>query len=253
MYLPADLQELISYLLHKVRNTSEHTVTPLERMSLYKAFGPTTYPASYEETKALIEKGENNFLELTNADLAFGWLCLITARKVLPFWEKALAESEQAQKYFGLSFTASMLDLAKSVLEGTTNIQEAFHDATYGIWYNLSGQYSLYLTDSAIFARASAYSALCLVFLGPAGIDYKGTHNVLTEDKYIPMTSKDFALWAVKAYSVIDEKERLFQSYSEAYTHTLNLQYNNQKRREFWEWWLTVAIPQAWKLADTSR
>jgi hypothetical protein len=32
----------------------------------------------------------------------------------------------------------------------------------------------------------------------------------------------------------------------------LNIEYSLQKRLEFWEWWLTEAIPEAWELAQQS-
>lgn len=60
------------------------------------------------------------------------------------------------------------------------------------------------------------------------------------------MYDKDFVTAAVKAYTAIDRNPlgeyKLWPD-----------EFDAKKRLEFWEWWLTEAIPQAWELAKQSK
>lgn len=73
------------------------------------------------------------------------------------------------------------------------------------------------------------------------GIKERG---MLLDDEQIT-PSLDFAAEAVKAYSAIDPNPPGKHSYP----RRLPIVFDKDKRLEFWEWWLTEAISQAWKLA----
>jgi hypothetical protein len=52
----------------------------------------------------------------------------------------------------------------------------------------------------------------------------------------------DFASEAVKAYSCSLSDQTI--------SFTKDVTFDENLRREFWHWWLTQAIPQAWHLAE---
>jgi len=94
-------------------------------------------------------------------------------------------------------------------------------------------------------AYQSAYNALGLVLFGR---DVE--REILDEDDLIRLTG-DFVTEAMKAYSIIDTNKPGHWLYSKGAISKLSgIEVDLQKRLEFWEWWLTEAIPQAWELAQ---
>jgi hypothetical protein len=69
-----------------------------------------------------------------------------------------------------------------------------------------------------------------------------------SNDQTLPMSNADFALSAMKAYTVIDENKP--GAWASTKIKPLPFKVDNQKKLEFWQWWLTEAIPQAWEMAN---
>jgi hypothetical protein len=161
-----------------------------------------------------------------------------------------------------------VLQIAKNLLQHNISFEEA--EIEYG---------GLYLADETVDRRATqevgaafmaAYEAVNFILFGP-------------RSRIIPENEVDdsFVAAALVAYTVTDknppgafavdpgavlinlaemskqihEHGKPDPSFSMEYAEqeVIPLEYNLQKRLEFWEWWLTEAIPKAWELAGQAQ
>jgi len=64
------------------------------------------------------------------------------------------------------------------------------------------------------------------------------------------LSDNDAAQSAVVAYSIVDDSEP--GDWRTHFRKTRNKEwiFDFEKRLEFWEWWLTEAVPAAWRMAE---
>ena len=172
------------------------------------------------------------FAEFENK-LAKIWLTrleILTAKRVLPLWQEALPNIQLPEQ---------VLDLAEQVLDGFLDFETACNANILDELYQLlGGDLEDEVPATVEFAGESAYCAFVNIRHQPFQdllVDEK-----LTDDKFYSQLGGDAASSAVKAFAgVVIDGYWVKKS-------------DPQKRLEFWEWWLTEAIPQAWELAQSS-
>jgi hypothetical protein len=247
-----ELKELINSYLELLHKDEHYHLTPIHRVNLYKVFGHSNYPDTFDEVQTQIGKVKSIKEYLRQADFTFSWLGIITAQKALPIWENSFLPTGKDLVNARIDLPHRMLMLAENVLNDAIDLEEAFYDATYGVFYHLSGNAYSQVNEKAAWACKAAYDALCLVFLGVPGMDYKKKCINLEDDYKFYQGCRDFAKMAVNSYSALDENPMMNRHYLVTEKLYKPVRFDVEKRLEFWEWWLTEAIPQAWELAEKS-
>ncbi len=153
-------------------------------------------------------------------------LAIITAQRVLPIWQKRMPE-DKTPDY--------AINLARMILDGTIDHKVASQEANGKIWNHFGNRIeSRKISRRAIYAYSAAIEALFIV-LGRKPFEYLDIDEYNTNGD-IPPGEGDVASSAIIAYvEILSEIDA-----------------NLKKNLEFWEWWLTEAIPQAWELAQQS-
>jgi hypothetical protein len=189
-------------------------------------------------------------VNLSLADRVYGWLAIITARKVLPIWEQ-FGTGEIGDESYSHDPT-TMLKTAEDFMLGLAETSQVkidlcnrFHFGVIGVEYQTNKQ--------GWYANGAAYRALEAIFQGG-------------EDP----SADNFVMEAVGAFSIVDPNEpglwweKYWEDYREKYIREAEKEENRsekvkkfvpitidtEKQLEFWEWWLTEAIPEAWHLAQ---
>jgi len=249
MPIPRETQQLIEQALTMVRKDPGHHLSPAIRFEIYKSFGNSNHTNNLSSIKE-VRKGEDVFLKLSLADKTLGFLSILTARKVLPIWldNEAAQFIDNDEEYS--NDPVEMLKIAENVINNTLKPSRAYVDLC-SRFYN--GLLSLeYTVNEKIYCVAlAAYSSLEVTLCGIEGLRFSSHKKVNYTDEEVTYGQRDFAAFATRAYISIDTGEagnwRFKNRNSEKY---VPLVFDPQKRLEFWEWWLTQAIPQAWELAE---
>jgi hypothetical protein len=206
--MPQSLQLQISDALAAMR---QHPLNDLNlgwRWAIYTALGPHLF-------------GEDT-IDMTGYLRRTALACL-SVRKVLPIWEQAKPADRTAHQ---------ILAKAEQVLHGKVNPQ-ILSQKPAAYWTLMDSLY--YFADengedpSYIGVGYGAACALSVALwdekFDPNHVDYN-----LTEASFDPY-EWDVAFHAAAAYA----DGAVWEQNS-----------NTVKRREFWEWWLTEALPKAW-------
>lgn len=226
--LPTVLQERVSHALDEVGLHVERKLSLQSRRELYK-------------------------LLMTNS--AYGWLAFITARRVLPIFSKtfppeffeALSDEEidliEGSPYNLLKVTEELL-LRRVDVETVNSVIAAGYDIQ---WYYVKDN----VPNNAVWAANAAVRALTessgVEPLQHVSLYHKRDVNGAWisgenwDDEELANSGGDTVSAAVVAFaSDLD------------YSDPAKAKCNPTKTQEFWEWWLTEAIPQAWELAEKS-
>ena len=242
MELPLETQQHCQQFLEKVRQDPNYHFNPYDRLILYNSFGPSNqFNEAGRSQISRFRNGETSRYSLSEGDKVFGWLAVITARKVLPIYEKTFPRGTTEKK----GSPAQMLDVAKNVLLGKEKPLKAYGDLC-GKFYDSTTNIDFFLNEQLEFAMYTAYNALLVTLCG-MGAGGSRKHFV-TDDSQIKPGNEDFAATAMKTFCALDPnlpKGDFWQQGNERKP----IGYSLIKRLEFWEWWLTEAIPQAWDLA----
>lgn len=152
-------------------------------------------------------------------------LSILTARHVLPIWEGVWPDDDTPYR---------LLKNAEQVLKGTFDVKMA-QDYRDEVWTKLENLASKPDRQSLeyqkpISAGFSAINALCTA-LQDEEFDSANINCDLT-DTDVDAYDNDSSFWAAAAYA----NGGIWEPKSDAV-----------KRREFWDWWLTKAVPSAWQ------
>ena len=160
----------------------------------------------------------------------FQGLQIITAQHVLPIWKKTEDNNSLAE---------SLIQLAQQVFnheQRPENLKEELQKIWVEMdWADMSSAYP----ERAFAALCSAFETLRILINGFERWDDRGLgqENEEDTDDELYQWGNDSARWA----SIAEAGWLMDTSPSE-----------DKNRLKFWEWWLTEAVPQAWKLAQTS-
>jgi len=240
MPIPIHAQRLIARQLQAIRNDPEHRLRPIDRLIIYESFG-ASIDLSGDIYTHLLKTGQ---LVWPYGQRSYAHLAILTAHHVLPIWEQAIPVLRDRDETIPVELSQQMLAIAERVLRGTIDPAEAngllstqFHtdvwllnqETTFEVWY----------------ACSACYHALSMV-LGRKPFQLPNVDPSLT-DEMLNGTTADVAAAAVKAYTAINSDE-LDVGWSKE-TVPSAIRFDVKKRQDFWEWWLTEAIPAAWELA----
>jgi len=256
MPLPPETQQLIEQSLEAVRNDPQHNLNLYQRFAIYYSFGQsrlhlpgyTKHGKDYKYDEADIVL-ESELEKLNNADFALGWLAILTTKKVEPIWNEVWEQIDTEEREWFIdecSFEEGLRGCERLLL-GELTYREG-DDSLYENVYWTLNQAANRTTYNIAQAYQTLYDTVCFILNGLPGI-YRGgkiVESLVAEDAHV----HDFTVPAVEAYSSIDESPR---GESNCYPPPIPIKYDLSKRLEFWEWWLTKAIPQAWELAETSK
>jgi len=217
---------LYNILLRDIQN-SPHHVKPSQRLAIYKSFGYSGYANGHKQK---VQQLKTDALFLSEADRAVAWLSIITASKLDAVWKQASFDIDNTNTHYSYN-PYVILKEAKKFLTGKQTASKAFSNLTVNFDQAVGG---LDVSAKLLCAIYTSYNALEITLLGTDILLFEAQKNNF-DDAADAITS-DFAEMAVKAYTTINEDKPLI--------------YDSQKRLEFWEWWLTEAIPQAWELAQ---
>ena len=241
--MPAETQQLIEQALTMVRNDPAPHLSPATRFEIYKSFGPSRLGQFWQDSphreEAFVQYFGRKFANWTIADFSLGWLAVLTARKVAHFWDEAGENSDIVKE---------ILQTAESVLLGKADLEVANRKLCNDFNWPLELSTNL----NAGCAYRAAYFSLCTIlddtidYFEQSYPDYIGDEHI---DDVVGLAG-GFATLAVKAYSAVYIDPKIEISASNQLL--VFVEFDPQKRLEFWEWWLTKAIPQAWELAETS-
>lgn len=230
--LPIHIHQLVSMVRAEMQQHPAHHVLPIQRLKLYAALEPLTQS---EETIQPVR----------------GRLAIATARYVLPIWYQAipiLGDTEPAidwgdwVQHYPLTDALPewMIQRAEAVLLGTVDMETAREDSG-DLWYVLGDFYDDIVEERTVapeeawYVCKAAYQALSEVLGGLESLEIDPTLPH-------PVTDKDLENWQLDGAGAA---MNAFAGVGPDGPDTVT------KRRTFWEWWLTEAIPAVWAAAQT--
>lgn len=225
--LPVALREAIDDALVSMRLHRQHRLEAPPRLRIYDEFGSWLDP---------------------EANHARGLLALWTARHVVP-----LAQAPRAWSYDREEIVETAEDVLTGMLVRTAARVQYAH-VTEGRWHDPESY-----GHAAAYVMAAAYYALGEV-IGGMGLEADVRANMFNPDGYVRLGGRsstarwteeeeyrgDAAAWAAlaAAWDGDDDDQASVERFNPASFH------------EFWEWWLTEAVPAAWaarSMAGTPR
>jgi hypothetical protein len=243
MTLPLEVQQLCNHYLELLRQGHQASLDFEQREALYQAFGLLQWWRG--------SRTNDEPLWLSEASRAVSWLSVVTARKVIFVWETANNTSVESLEEF-VRTPRGALEAAEKFLAGKISENEAWSACRVDFFpYELTTlkvycafKASLAALETTLLGRAESFANLedfaDYSLVAFAGIDSNGP-GVWIDDFYVNLAGWEIARdekWTAERI------ERIKQ-----YQPVKN---DPQKELEFWEWWLTEAVPQAWELATKS-
>ncbi len=229
-----EVEVLIKTARSSMYTHPQHLLAPNIRQRIYNALGSRTSSVS---------------------NLARGWLAVLAARRVLPIFTRSFPDMPLPQK---------LLDTAVKVLNGEVDdkVVISLLNQGYHVGGNCWGYDEEDMSIGIDLAGAATYHALK---------EARGTEPLKNLHQYLSLgtvtTSQDSDLvvsevtvaenpisvrgdeWTDEQLCQIDAADTAAVAAMAYASHEHGNKYDPQKLEEFWEWWLTEAIPQAWELA----
>ena len=209
MLISTALDRNIEKALAAVRNHPQHDLNLGYRQGIWAAFG------SKDDSKTSDNSGHKR-----RATLA-----ILVARYVLPIWDAIWSDDDTPHR---------LITTAEQVLNRTIDVKTAryYRDEVWTKLENLASEPEHQKPEyqKAINAGFAAINALSSALydeeFDPDNINYNLT------DADVDSYESDSSFWAAAAYS----NGSIWEPNSDT-----------TKRRKFWEWWLTEAVPKAWQ------
>jgi len=201
--LPTQIQRMCERFLAELRQDPQHHFNIANSFALYRRIGKLNF---FELSSNLNSGGmpittSGHLSRFTVADYLICWLAILTARKVLPIWNRIWGQIE-----FDPNTVVSvekMLWLAEAILKNETDINYVFN-IEYDE-YNLGGNITLWTSYDVACAYKCAYKALLLTLHGSASsTDITGVYLPIENDKIVH--TNNFIFLALHAYSSLDNQ-----------------------------------------------
>lgn len=208
MAIPTELQELITAGLLKIKNDPNHDLNLGYREAIYSALGPYAGADGNSDNSGHLKRV---------------FLATIAVSRVLPLWQQTWPEDETVQ---------CILAKVNHIMSKPQEVdEEAMDEEIEHLW-----EYTTELTDETReiggIVGMAAVAALSLAqwdgFMEEEEIDLERTDS----DDFM---LNDGHFYAASAYAG-----------GPPYPIALAEQSSPTKRQEFWQWWLTSAVPAAW-------
>jgi hypothetical protein len=226
-----NIDSLITDSLAAVQAHPDHWLLPLRRRQIYGVLDPDQSALPHTRTRA--------------------WLECLTARYVLPLWGAIRADPIQvwAEDY---DVPKTMVDLADATLRGTTDQANA---RQYLEQQAEVAAFSGELESSRFYHAWCVYQAALAALRYDLGTDSFASANITPATTSLRGYGADAANWAALSFAggewVSDANGPKDDYRSERGDWNNDMQEVRKRRSEFWHWWLTVAIPEAQRLAQT--
>ena len=212
--LPPHIIALIQTLRKEIDDHAYHNFEPQKRLILYTAFGPRTDP----------------FINAFRS-----WWAIYTAERVLPLFVAALPDEVSPP---------CSLKIARRVALGLNRRDATAVNRYREMNYHWSGQVWGHEGDlpvNAYYAGTAACQALDEVcrleeYRFMPHVDLTGTTHGITDLMMAGQAVADTASCAAMAFAVDEDEDCDFD-----------------KLHQFWTWWLTEALEQAWNTANEQR
>jgi hypothetical protein len=211
--LPETLQELLQRAQAAVERHPQHDLNLGYRQAIGRACGPHRDSGLPGSVAAHRRRAR---------------LAILTVRRVLPLWEACFPGDERSRR---------ILEMAEGVLRGEILPEDADENAAR-FWDDLDALQPEFGPEKAPMALAVGYAAASALVAayGEAWDDLD-----VEEIDYESVDSRDFtcndtAFYASIAYAGGPVWEILARVSPDA-----------ERRRAFWTWWLTEAVPLAWE------
>jgi len=206
MIIPYSLRRVIKDALNVVEHHPEHDLPLGYRHAIYAKLGPR------------LEVSRNNAGHKRRTVLAF-----LTVQHVLPLWEKARPHDDTPHQIL-----AKVEQVMSSWEAGSLDLQSVQREA---------GEFWTYMDNVALES-----SGKDVVEVGYAAVE--ALHTAVADEEFDPSAID---------YNLTDEDVDAYE-HDAAFAATVNYaggatwepDSDATKRREFWSWWLTSAIPAAW-------
>lgn len=225
--LPTTLQQLCDETLAMVRAHPSHEMGQSQRLRIYEALWSTS-----------------------TGEKASRWLAILSARRVQPIYRQSIATSRYANDDKVVGLLDRMLEIAEKIVRGELAIEDVRRGIEAG---DIEDFYHEILVAFYGFPRyvwlatLAAYHALWEA-LGARPLQTKVSRIVDDENGNMIITGSD-ALTDVELSGSGCHADDAPVDAAYAFAKLARQSYDVGKVLEFWEWWLTEAIPQAWKKA----
>jgi hypothetical protein len=246
-------------------NLPSSLYVPLDEARMAMEEHPGHHLAPYYRTRIyqVLMRDRNPFIKAKNGG-ARGWLAVLSAEKVLPVFEHGSFRVEDIPKG-KLELPSQLLDLSKRVMHNDISPSQALQEAAaldahqeFNMMLNESNYDPEGFPVNAIMAGLAAATAL-----GEAcGLDdlslLQGDERRRWLSEPIRGKTSQVERDSAQAFSQDDPIDETFvlkvnpdaAAYAAvAYSCGINsTKCDPQRLRGFWTWWLTEALPKAWKL-----
>ena len=252
MALPADIQQIIDAALTSVQNHPKGELAQSYRRQIYDAlwdqYADVCKWWSILAARRVQSIYECNWRKLikeetqTLADVDMRFIIRSVANNHLSVLENLYYLRPDAQR----DYAKRMLDICEDVMTGLL-VPIYAQKACSGYYYEVeSWSFQQDAPDDTFFAFSAAHRTLCTV-AGSKPLDYPVGDYVDN-----PESASD-VLWSTEwdDLKLVQEggyaaDAGAYAAYAFAYEPKTK-DYDPQKLREFWQWWLTEAIQQAWE------
>jgi len=211
--LPYELRKLIEEALKSVRCHPQHDLNLGHRQAIWAALGPSRHTQ-----KTMGNEGHKRRV----------LLAVLAVRHVLPIWHQVWPDDQTPPR---------ILAYVSQVMKGKMSQKAALRDIDrFWEYIDLLGSQTKNMAAAVGFAAVQALTtAVVDEFFDPDEIELNLTDSEEFE-------SNDASFHAAVAYAngpiwEIDASPAP----------------NSEKRQQFWEWWLTEAVPKSWKSISPKR
>lgn len=239
MSLSSATKKAIALALSDIENNPQRNLSPIHRLAIYDSFGDKI------NLTHLTQTGTSKFESFTDGYKRYAYLNLLTVMHVLPIWDadmprfraetpSNLAGIEQLPRY--------ILQNARAILQ--ENSSPAMLQKLQQEIYLAIDSLPIIFKYNVIEVAIAAYSFFLTVnHHTPFNLRDNPEADIALEtatdvDLYHGNGNWDVAWHACQASCAIDRDPIGTQERNP-------LEYDLQKRLEFWQWWLKEAIPQA--------
>ncbi|HEX8219006.1 MAG TPA: hypothetical protein VF914_07305 [Chloroflexia bacterium] len=250
--LPDEVLQVTTDALINMRSSPTHHLAPFYRYQLYRTLGRVVGSASSSR------EGSDDGVSTVQA-----WLAILTAERVLPLFEGAIFALDDMDEDF-LHLPRQLIDMARGLMMGQLDLESARWEAgeaheLFGNWLSESDYDPDAVPLNAVLAGNAAQRALSEA----AGWDYFLLMSAENEQRW--SQPPDLSTYPQKQALDLESQEPLTDEQlvyegsdtagkaAVAYAcSTTSVRCEPERLEEFWTWWLTEALPEAWGLAASN-
>lgn len=249
--MSSEAKTLIEACVREVESSPHHILSAESRRRVYDTLWPLRHSgfAFFEDLRRTSGSNRPKWYG------SFARFVVLTAQYSLPVWERfvdqATAEKRKSYELDGLPY--KMLDVAWQVLADTMNADDASALLCSDFYLGMSGVNHLYPYPVSRAVLAT-YDALDMTLYGnfrdiawnavEAYTAFDENGDGVWAQNYFPISSINPKFYAAYFLDEDTVNDRM-TGYPSIYLPPIPIRYDEDKRLEFWRWWLTEAIPTA--------